>query len=213
MKYNPRVNEDAASLPGLARLHPPYQPEESVQGALQLMYELGEYLAVISGLAQTTLQPAAGAHGELAGLMVIKAYHTHRGDTHRNEVIVPDSAHGTNPASTAMVGYKVVEVPSNERGGVDVEALKGLVGPNTAGLMLTNPNTLGLFDENIARIAEIVHDAGGLLYYDGANANAILGIVRAGDMGFDVVHYNLHKTFSTPPTAGGGPGAGAHRCV
>ncbi len=206
MKYNPRVNEDAASLPGLARLHP-YQPEESVQGALQLMYELGEYLAVISGLSLTTLQPAAGAHGELAGLMVIKAYHDHRGDTHRNEVIVPDSAHGTNPASTAMVGYKVVEVPSNERGGVDVEALKGLVGPNTAGLMLTNPNTLGLFDENIAQIAEIVHDAGGLLYYDGANANAILGIVRAGDMGFDVVHYNLHKTFSTPH-GGGGPGAG-----
>ncbi len=206
MKYNPRVHEDVTSLPGLAAIHP-YQPEETVQGALELMYNLGQYLAVISGLKATTLQPAAGAHGELAGLLVIKAYHTKRGDTHRNEVIIPDSAHGTNPASCAMVGYKVVEVPSDERGGVDVETLKSLVGPNTAGLMLTNPNTLGLFDENICQIAEIVHDAGGLLYYDGANANAIMGIARPGDMGFDVVHFNLHKTFSTPH-GGGGPGAG-----
>lgn len=206
MKYNPRVHEDVTSLPGFAAIHP-YQPEETVQGALELIYNLSEYLAVISGLHATTLQPAAGAHGELTGLMVMKAYHEQRGEGHRNEVIIPDSAHGTNPASCAMVGFKVVEVPSNERGAVDVEALKGLVGPNTAGLMLTNPNTLGLFDENICEIAELIHDAGGLLYYDGANANAIMGIARPGDMGFDIVHFNLHKTFSTPH-GGGGPGAG-----
>lgn len=206
MKYNPRVNEDVTSLPGFAAIHP-YQPEETVQGALELMYNLGEYLAAVAGLDATTLQPAAGAHGELTGLMVIKAYHAQRGEGHRNEMIIPDSAHGTNPASCAMVNYKVIEVPSNERGGVDVEALRSLVGPNTAGLMLTNPNTLGLFDENICEIAKIVHDAGGLLYYDGANANAIMGIARPGDMGFDVVHFNLHKTFSTPH-GGGGPGAG-----
>lgn len=206
MKYNPRVHEDLVSLPGLSAIHP-YQPEETVQGALELIYNLSEHLAAIAGLAKTSLQPAAGAHGELSGLMVIKAYHNHRGEGHRNEMIVPDSAHGTNPASCAMVGYKVVEVPSDERGGVDVEALRKMVGPNTAGLMLTNPNTLGLFDENICEIAEIVHAAGGLLYYDGANANAILGIVRPGDTGFDVVHFNLHKTFSTPH-GGGGPGAG-----
>jgi glycine dehydrogenase subunit 2 len=206
MKYNPRVNEDVTSLPGFAAIHP-YQPEETVQGALELMYNLSEYLAAVAGLDATTLQPAAGAHGELTGLMVIKAYHAQRGEGHRNEMIIPDSAHGTNPASCAMVNYKVIEVPSNERGGVDVEALRSLVGPNTAGLMLTNPNTLGLFDENICEIAKIVHDAGGLLYYDGANANAIMGIARPGDMGFDVVHFNLHKTFSTPH-GGGGPGAG-----
>lgn len=206
MKYNPRVHEDIVALPGLAKIHP-YQPEETVQGALELIYNLGEHLATISGLKATTLQPAAGAHGELAGLMVMKAYHNDQGEGHRNEIIIPDSAHGTNPASCAMVGYKVVEVPSDERGGVDVAALKKLVGPNTAGLMLTNPNTLGLFDENICTIADLVHGVGGLLYYDGANANAILGIVRPGDMGFDIVHYNLHKTFSTPH-GGGGPGAG-----
>lgn len=206
MKYNPRVNEDVTSLSGFAAIHP-YQPEETVQGALELMYNLSEYLAAVAGLDATTLQPAAGAHGELTGLMVIKAYHAQRGEGHRNEMIIPDSAHGTNPASCAMVNYKVIEVPSNERGGVDVEALRSLVGPNTAGLMLTNPNTLGLFDENICEIAKIVHDAGGLLYYDGANANAIMGIARPGDMGFDVVHFNLHKTFSTPH-GGGGPGAG-----
>lgn len=206
MKYNPRVHEDLAALPGMAAIHP-YQPESTVQGAMELIYNLGEHLATISGLKATTLQPAAGAHGELAGLMVIKAFHTKRGEANRNEMIIPDSAHGTNPASCAMVDYKVVEVPSDERGGIDVEALKAVVGPNTAGLMLTNPNTLGLFDENICAIAEIVHDVGGLLYYDGANANAILGIVRPGDTGFDVVHYNLHKTFSTPH-GGGGPGSG-----
>lgn len=206
MKYNPKVNEDMAALPGFSQIHP-YQPEETVQGALQLMYELGRDLSEIAGLHETTLQPAAGAHGELTGLMIIKAYHEERGDNQRKEIIIPDSAHGTNPASAMMVGYKVREVPSDERGGVDVEALKGMVGPNTAGLMLTNPNTLGVFDENICQIAEIVHEAGGLLYYDGANANAILGIVRPGDMGFDIVHFNLHKTFSTPH-GGGGPGSG-----
>ena len=206
MKYNPRVNEDVAALPGLSTIHP-YQPESSVQGALELMYNLDQHLAEISGLAAATLQPAAGAHGELTGLLVIKAYHKQRGEEHRTEIIIPDSAHGTNPASVAMVGYDVVEVPSDERGGVDVEALKRAVGPKTAGLMLTNPNTLGLFDENICDITAMVRQAGGLLYYDGANANAILGIVRPGDMGFDIVHYNLHKTFSTPH-GGGGPGSG-----
>lgn len=206
MKYNPKINEDVAQLPGFARLHP-YQPEQTVQGALQLMYDLGRYLAEIAGLSATTLQPAAGAQGELAGLMIIKAYHTEKGQTERNEIIIPDSAHGTNPASAMMVGYKVREVPSDKRGGVDVCALKKMVGPKTAGLMLTNPNTLGIFDENICQIQNIVHEAGGLLYYDGANANAIMGFVRPGDMGFDIVHFNLHKTFSTPH-GGGGPGAG-----
>ncbi|NLK08535.1 MAG: aminomethyl-transferring glycine dehydrogenase subunit GcvPB [Firmicutes bacterium] len=206
MKYNPKINEDLASLPGLAEIHP-YQPEETVQGALQLMYELEQDLCEIAGLDRATLSPAAGAHGELTGLMLIKAYHEAGGEGHRDEIIVPDAAHGTNPASAAMCGYKIVEVPSDERGGVSVEHLRQVVGPNTAGLMLTNPNTLGLFDENILTITELVHDAGGLNYYDGANANAILGKCRAGDMGFDVVHFNLHKTFSTPH-GGGGPGSG-----
>lgn len=207
MKYNPKVNEAAAGLAGFARIHP-CQPEESVQGALELMYRLERALCEIAGLAKATLQPAAGAHGELAGLMVIKAYHTMRGEhDRRTEIICPDSAHGTNPASASMCGYKVVVVPSDSRGGVDIEALRRVAGPRTAGLMLTNPNTLGLFDEQIVEIARIVHGAGGLLYYDGANANAILGISRPGDMGFDIVHFNLHKTFSTPH-GGGGPGAG-----
>lgn len=207
MKYNPKVNELMASLPGFAHLHP-YQPEETVQGALELMYRLEQYLCEIAGLSRATLQPAAGAHGELLGLMIMRAYHEDRGDGDtRVEVIVPDSAHGTNPASAAMCGYKVVQVRSNDRGGVDVDQLRNLVGPKTAGLMLTNPNTLGLFEEDILEIAEIVHNAGGLLYYDGANTNAILGRCRAGDMGFDIVHFNLHKTFSTPH-GGGGPGAG-----
>lgn len=207
MKYNPKVNEWAAALPGFARLHP-YQPEETVQGALELMYRLERYLCEIAGLSRATLQPAAGAHGELLGLMVMRAYHEKNGDgQRRNEVIVPDSAHGTNPASAAMCGYRVVQVRTNERGGVDVEALKAMVSDRTAGLMLTNPNTLGLFEEEILEMARIVHDAGGLLYYDGANANAILGFCRPGDMGFDIVHFNLHKTFSTPH-GGGGPGAG-----
>ncbi|NLV91412.1 MAG: aminomethyl-transferring glycine dehydrogenase subunit GcvPB [Firmicutes bacterium] len=207
MKYNPKVNEDIASQGGFADLHP-YQPEETVQGMLELIYQLEDMLCEISGLAACTLQPAAGAHGELAGLFLIKAYHRDRGEgEQRTQIIIPDSAHGTNPASAAMCGYEVVEIPSDNRGGMDLEALRRAVGPQTAGLMLTNPNTLGLFDENTREIAELVHQAGGLLYYDGANANAILGISRAGDMGFDIVHFNLHKTFSTPH-GGGGPGAG-----
>jgi len=207
MKYNPKVNEMAASLPGFAKVHP-YQPEETVQGALELMYNLGQYLCRIAGLNHVRLQPAAGAHGELTGLLLIKAYHMDRGeDEQRREVIIPDSAHGTNPASAAMCGYKVVTVRSDERGGMDLAELRKVAGPKTAALMLTNPNTLGLFDENITEIAAIVHEAGGLLYYDGANANAVVGIAKPGDMGFDVVHFNLHKTFSTPH-GGGGPGAG-----
>lgn len=207
MKYNPRVNEDIAASAGFARIHP-RQPLALVQGALEVMYELGGCLAEIAGLDQTSLQPAAGAHGELTGLLIIRAFHNEQGELcRRREIIVPDSAHGTNPASAMMAGFVIKEVPSDERGGVDVEALKQMVGPQTAGLMLTNPNTLGLFDENICEIAEIIHEAGGLLYYDGANANAILGIARPGDMGFDIVHFNLHKTFSTPH-GGGGPGSG-----
>lgn len=207
MKYNPRVNEDVAALPGFSRIHP-LQPVSTVQGALQMMYELDGYLAEISGLDKTTLQPAAGAHGELSGLMIIKAYHESNGEgDQRREIIIPDSSHGTNPASAIMAGFTTKEVPSDERGGVDVAALKSMIGPQTAGLMLTNPNTLGLFDENIMEITQLVHSVGGLLYYDGANANAILGIARPGDMGFDIVHFNLHKTFSTPH-GGGGPGSG-----
>jgi glycine dehydrogenase subunit 2 len=206
MKYNPKVHEDVARLPGFARIHP-YQPEETVQGALQLLYELQQYLSEITGMDRVTLQPAAGAQGEWTGLMMIRAYHESRGDTGRNKVIVPDSAHGTNPASATVAGFKTVTVPSDDKGLVDVEALRAAVGDDTAALMLTNPNTLGLFEKEIQEIADIVHQAGGLLYYDGANANAILGIARPGDMGFDVVHLNLHKTFTTPH-GGGGPGAG-----
>ncbi len=206
MKYNPKINEWAARLPGFAGLHP-YQPEETVQGALELMYELQRMLCEITGMDAFTLQPAAGAHGEMTGAMIIKAYHNSRGDTKRTKMIVPDSAHGTNPATANMLGYKVIEVKSDERGLVDVEDLRSLMSDEIAGLMLTNPNTLGLFEENIREIAEIVHAAGGLLYYDGANANAIIGIARPGDMGFDVCHLNLHKTFATPH-GGGGPGSG-----
>ncbi|WP_054949420.1 aminomethyl-transferring glycine dehydrogenase subunit GcvPB [Numidum massiliense] len=206
MKYNPKINEDVARYPGLQHIHP-YQPEETVQGALQLLYELQRDLAEITGMDEVTLQSAAGAQGEWAGLMIIRAYHESRGEQQRTKVIIPDSAHGTNPASAAVAGLDVVTVGSNADGLVDVEALRGLVGGDTAALMLTNPNTLGLFEEQIAEMADIVHEAGGLLYYDGANANAILGKTRPGDMGFDVVHLNLHKTFSTPH-GGGGPGAG-----
>lgn len=206
MKYNPKVNEDMANLDGFAKVHP-YQPEETAQGCLELLYETDRMLSEITGMARVSLQPAAGAHGEMTGLMIIKAYHENRGDFKRKKIIVPDSAHGTNPASAAVTGFDVVEVKSNEQGGVDIEALKSLMSDEIAGLMLTNPNTLGLFDENIVKIAEIVHASGGLLYYDGANANAIVGISRPGDMGFDVVHLNLHKTFSTPH-GGGGPGSG-----
>ena len=206
MKYNPKINEDMAGLDGFVNLHP-YQPQSCVQGSLELMYELQNYLCEISGMDQITLQPAAGAHGELTGVMLIKAYHESRNDKKRNKIIVPDSAHGTNPATAAMAGYDIIEIKSTKEGLVDLEQLREAVGEDTAGLMLTNPNTLGLFDKGIKEIAKIVHDAGGLLYYDGANANAILGYARPGDMGFDVVHFNLHKTFSTPH-GGGGPGSG-----
>ncbi len=206
MKYNPRVNEAAARLDGFAGLHP-YQPEALVQGALELMYDLERWLAEIAGLHATTLQPAAGAHGELTGLLVIRAAHLDEGHDPKR-VVIPDTAHGTNPASVIMAGFEPVAVRSDARGGVDMDALREiLAGGDIAGLMLTNPNTLGLFDENITEIARLVHDAGGLLYYDGANANAVLGISRPGDMGFDIVHFNTHKTFSTPH-GGGGPGAG-----
>lgn len=206
MKYNPKVNESIAALAGFRSLHPLLEPELA-QGALALMYDLERYLAEITGMEAVTLQPAAGAHGELTGLKLIRAYHRQRGDVTRTKVIVPDSAHGTNPASAAVAGFTIAEVKSDARGGVDLDALRQAVGADTAALMLTNPNTLGLFDEHITKIARIVHDAGGLLYYDGANANATLGIARPGDMGFDVVHVNLHKTFATPH-GGGGPGAG-----
>lgn len=206
MKYNPKIHEDVARYPGFAQIHP-YQGEDTVQGALQLLYELQEDLAEITGMDRVTLQPAAGAQGEWTGLMMIKSYHELRGEGSRNKVIVPDSAHGTNPASASVAGFEAVTVKSDEKGLVSVEDLKQVVGEDTAALMLTNPNTLGLFEKEIREIAEIVHEAGGLLYYDGANANAILGKTRPGDMGFDVVHLNLHKTFTTPH-GGGGPGAG-----
>ncbi|MGN6754897.1 MAG: aminomethyl-transferring glycine dehydrogenase subunit GcvPB [Thermomicrobiales bacterium] len=206
MKYNPRINEDCARQPGFALLHP-YQPAETVQGALELLYELQEYLAEISGFDAVTLQPAAGAHGELTGILIVRAYHTSRGDTARTKVIVPDSAHGTNPATAALAGYQVVTVRSDERGNVDLAQLRELAGPDTAAMMITNPNTLGLYDEGATEIATIIHEAGGLVYNDGANFNAILGIVKPGEIGFDIMHYNVHKTFSTPH-GGGGPGAG-----
>ncbi|ABY91547.1 aminomethyl-transferring glycine dehydrogenase subunit GcvPB [Thermoanaerobacter sp. X514] len=206
MKYNPKINEDMASLIGFTALHP-YQPVETVQGALKLMYELENMLSEITGMDKFSLQPAAGAHGELTGLMIIKAYHEHRNDKKRKKIIVPDSAHGTNPASAAVAGFDVIEIKSNKEGAIDLEALKAVLNEEVAGLMLTNPSTLGLFEENIVEIARLVHEAGGLLYYDGANLNAIMGITRPGDMGFDVVHLNLHKTFSTPH-GGGGPGSG-----
>lgn len=206
MKYNPKIDEWAARLPGLAGLHP-YQPLETVQGALQIMYETGQWLCEITGMDEFSLQPAAGAHGEMTGVMMIKAYHKKRGDEGRNTVLVPDSAHGTNPATANVVGYKVVEVKSDERGLVDLQDLESKLGPHIAGLMLTNPNTLGLFEENILEISRLVHESGGLLYYDGANLNAIMGMARPGDMGFDIVHVNLHKTFGTPH-GGGGPGSG-----
>lgn len=206
MKYNPKVNEDVAQFSGFRKIHP-YQAEETVQGALQLLYELQQDLAEITGMDAVTLQSAAGAQGEWTGLMMIRKYHESRGETKRDKVIVPDSAHGTNPASASVAGFKTITIPSNEKGLVDPEELKKVLGEDTAALMLTNPNTLGLFEEEIDLIADLVHEAGGLLYYDGANANAILGITRPGDMGFDVVHLNLHKTFTTPH-GGGGPGAG-----
>ena len=210
MKYNPAVLETAANQPGFTDVHP-LQPDESVQGCLEAMRLAEQYLCEITGMDAMTLQPAAGAHGEFTGLLLIKAWHRSRGDLARTRVIVPDSAHGTNPASAAMAGFEVVNIPSDSHGYVDLEALRGAVGPDTAGLMLTNPNTVGLFDPNIAEITRIVHEAGGLNYYDGANLNAVMGIARPGDMGFDVVHINLHKTFATPH-GGGGPGSGPSGC-
>lgn len=206
MKYNPKINEDVAKLPGFMNIHP-YQDEATIQGALKVMYDLQEALAEITGMHETSLQPAAGAHGEWTALMMIKAYHEHNGEHHRTKVLIPDSAHGTNPASAAVAGFETVTIRSNERGLVDIEDLKRHVDENVAALMLTNPNTLGLFEAEIVEIAKIVHDAGGKLYYDGANLNAIMGYVRPGDMGFDAVHLNLHKTF-TGPHGGGGPGSG-----
>ena len=208
MKYNPKINELVSTLEKATDVHP-LQNEEDAQGSLQIMYELQQWLAEISGMDKITLQPSAGAHGELTGILIIRKYHEINGEgDKRTEMIVPDSAHGTNPASSAMAGFHVVEIPSTEEGLVDLEALKSAVSEKTAGIMLTNPNTLGLFEEDIEEIAKIIHDAGGLLYYDGANLNAIMGKARPGDMGFDIVHMNLHKTFSTPH-GGGGPGAGA----
>ncbi len=207
MKYNPKLNEDAARLPGFAFSHP-LQPEATVQGNLALMHELQCWLQEIGGFAQVSLQPAAGAHGELTGILMIKAYHRARGDTARVKILIPNSAHGTNPATTAMSGLQVVELPSDARGNVDLEALRAACDETVAGLMLTNPNTLGLFEEHVLDVVKAVHACGGLVYGDGANMNALLGVVRPGDLGFDVLHYNLHKTFSTPH-GGGGPGAGA----
>ncbi|KZZ86274.1 MULTISPECIES: aminomethyl-transferring glycine dehydrogenase subunit GcvPB [Bacillaceae] len=206
MKYNPKINENVARIAGLAHIHP-LQEEETVQGAMELLYDLQEHLREITGMDEVTLQPAAGAHGEWTGLMMIRAFHEANGDLQRTKVVVPDSAHGTNPASATVAGFETVTVKSDETGLVDLEDLRRVVGRDTAALMLTNPNTLGLFEENILEMAEIVHEAGGKLYYDGANLNAVLSKARPGDMGFDVVHLNLHKTF-TGPHGGGGPGSG-----
>ena len=206
MKYNPKINEHIARQDYFTKMHP-YQPIETIQGSLELMYNLEIALCNIFGMDAFSLQPAAGAHGEFTGMLIIKAYHEKNGDSKRNVVLIPDNAHGTNPASAAMAGFETKEVKTDERGNVDIEALKASLDDTVAALMLTNPSTLGLFEENISEIARLVHEAGGLLYYDGANANAIMGIVRPGDMGFDVMHTNLHKTFATPH-GGGGPGAG-----
>ncbi|HAR6203810.1 TPA: glycine dehydrogenase subunit 2 [Staphylococcus pseudintermedius] len=206
MKYNPKINEKVARIPGFTEAHP-LQDEDQIQGALEIIYSLQEELKEITGMDEISLQPAAGAHGEWTALMIFKAYHLQNGDAERDEVIVPDSAHGTNPASAAFAGFKSVTVKSNEKGEVDIAHLKEVVSDKTAAIMLTNPNTLGIFETNIMEIRDIVHEAGGLLYYDGANLNAIMDKVRPGDMGFDAVHLNLHKTF-TGPHGGGGPGSG-----
>ncbi len=210
MKYNPKLNEEVARMGCFTGVHP-LQPESTAQGSLEVMYELEEALKAITGMDAVTLEPCAGAHGEYTGLKIIRAYHISRGDGKRNKIIVPDSAHGTNPASAALAGCEVINIPSDADKGVDLDALRKAVGEDTCALMLTNPTTLGLFEKNIKEISEIVHNAGGLLYYDGANLNAVMGVVRPGDMGFDVVHLNLHKTFSTPH-GGGGPGSGPVGC-
>lgn len=206
MKYNPKVNEDACRMPGFALTHP-YQDHHQVQGNLELMWSLQEMLKEIGGFAGVSLQPAAGAHGELSGVLIMRAYHCDRGETQRDIILVPDSAHGTNPATTTMVGYKAVEIKSDARGNVDLEDLKAHLNDRVVGLMLTNPNTLGLFDEHVCEVSRLVHEAGGLMYGDGANLNAIMGIVKPAELGIDVMHFNLHKTFSTPH-GGGGPGSG-----
>ena len=207
MKYNPKIDEQMAALDGFTGVHP-LQDAKDAQGCLEVYARAEASLKEITGMDAVTFQPAAGAHGEFLGLLLIKAYHHDRGDLARTKILVPDAAHGTNPASATMAGFEVVSVPSTANGRVDVEALRALAGADTAGLMLTNPNTLGIFDENILEITKVVHEAGGLCYYDGANLNAVMGIARPGDMGFDVVHLNLHKTFATPH-GGGGPGSGA----
>lgn len=205
MKYNPKVNEDMCRLPGFANIHPK-QPQDTVQGALEALFTLEKLLCEVTGMDAMSFQPAAGAQGELTGLLIIKAYHKKK-NNHKTKIIIPDSGHGTNPASCSMVGYEVVNVKSDPRGGVNIEDLKSKLTPDVAGLMITNPNTLGLFDENIGELTSLIHSVDGLLYYDGANLNAIMGWSRPGDMGFDILHLNLHKTFSTPH-GGGGPGAG-----
>lgn len=210
MKYNPKVNEEVAALDGFTQIHP-LQPVHTVQGCLEVIQLAEKYLTEITGMDRMTLQPAAGAHGEFVGLLLMKAYHQKRQDTKRTKIIVPDSAHGTNPASVSMSGFSVVSIPSGEDGCVDLEQLKAVIGDDVAGLMLTNPNTVGIFDRNIMEITSLIHECGGLVYYDGANLNAVMGTVRPGDMGFDIVHLNLHKTFSTPH-GGGGPGSGPVGC-
>lgn len=211
MKYNPYMNEEFAALPGFTNVHP-LQPAQTAQGCMEVLYRADEALQEICGMDAFTLQPAAGAHGEFTGLMLIREYHLQRGELEqRTQIVVPDSAHGTNPASAVMAGFEVVNVASNADGGIDLDALREAVGPQTAGLMLTNPNTVGMFDPNILEITDIIHQAGGLCYYDGANLNAVMGHVRPGDMGFDCVHVNLHKTFATPH-GGGGPGSGPVGC-
>ncbi|MCB5955259.1 aminomethyl-transferring glycine dehydrogenase subunit GcvPB [Enterococcus sp. CWB-B31] len=210
MKYNPKINDEVANFSGFRDIHP-LQPVDSIQGCLETYVLAEKWFSEINGMDAFTFQPGAGAHGELTALLMMKAYHKKNGDSHRNKIIIPDSAHGTNPASAAMAGFEIVNVVSDEYGCVDLAALKNAVGEDTAGLMLTNPNTIGIFDKNILEITEIIHQAGGLNYYDGANLNAIMGVVRPGDMGFDVVHLNIHKTFSTPH-GGGGPGLGPVGC-
>jgi len=210
MKYNPRIDEEVASFEKFTQIHP-LQPLETIQGCMEVIKKAEELLCEITGMNAMSFQPAAGAHGEYLGLLLIRKYHQERNDHERINIIVPDSAHGTNPASATMAGFNVINVASNENGGVDLDELKKVVGKDTAGLMLTNPNTLGLFDPNILEITKIIHEAGGLCYYDGANMNAIMGRVRPGDMGFDCIHLNLHKTFSTPH-GGGGPGSGPVGC-
>ena len=210
MKYNPRIDEEMAALPGFTGVHP-LAPAYTTEGCREVLDTTRELLCEITGMNDMTFQPAAGAHGEFTGVLLIKQYHEARGDVKRTKIIVPDSAHGTNPATAAMCGYTIVNIPSAPNGCVDLEALKAVLGDDTAGLMLTNPNTVGIFDENILEITRLVHEAGGLCYYDGANLNAVMGVVRPGDMGFDCIHLNLHKTFATPH-GGGGPGSGAVGC-